>query len=73
MSKYVKGDWVRVTDPHSSLNDRIAVIDEVIIRPRNIIYQLRFNDVQLFFWERDLVLAIPPVEEVLAEMERESA
>lgn len=73
MNKFAKGDWVRVTDPRSSLNDRIAVIDEVIIRPRNIIYQLRFNDVQLFFWERDLVLAIPPVEEVLAEMERESA
>lgn len=73
MSKYIKGDSVRVTDPAHEKFDQVGVVLSVSRGPRWWVYDVGFGPWPSLIAEHHLILAIPPVEDVLAEMGRESA
>lgn len=74
MSKYSKGDTVRVTPPDHFYFDKVGVVDEP--RPEGVrpAYYVRFPDDnrRWYCYETELTLADPDVHTVLDEMDAES-
>lgn len=72
MSKYTKDDSVRVTDPAHEKFDRVGVVDSVFKDGWHWVYTVQFGNLYMPILEHHLILAIPPVTEVLDEMDAQS-
>lgn len=72
MSKFAKGNPVRVTDPASYVNDSTGIVTRVLRELNQWIYDVQIGGGLFTFPERHLTLADPDVHEVLAEMAEQS-
>lgn len=72
MSKYSKGDTVRVTDPTHEKFDQVGVVDSVFRDSRHWAYSVQFGNLYMPIAEHHLILALQPVADLLDQMDAES-